>query len=133
AAELHDTLQLDLTPAAADLRGTQRGDELVGAVVEAAGGAHHRLDLAGQGGVGGGPVLLEFAELAADRAHGLLESDDAGIGGGGRELGRGGCRGTSISMGEPAEDDAERNADEEDRQGGTHAPTVSHTPDTERQ
>src|SRR5699024_9326323 len=71
AAELHDTLQLDLTPAAADLRGTQRGDELVGAVVEAAGGAHHRLDLAGQGGVGGGPVLLEFAELAADRAHGL--------------------------------------------------------------
>ena len=129
AAELHDALQLDLAPAAADLRGAQRGDQLVGAVGQAGGRARHRLHLAGQGGVADGAVLLQFAQLPADGAHGLLQADEAGI----RGVGGVGVTGTSISMGEPAEDGAEEDTDEKDGQGGTHVTTVSHAPDMSAQ
>ena len=79
AAQFHDAFQLHLTPAAADLGSAQGGDELVGAVAEPGGGPCHRLDLAGEGGIGPGPVDLHRLEVPAELADGLLQWPEGAV------------------------------------------------------
>jgi hypothetical protein len=61
AGELDDAFQLQLSPAAADLRRAQRGDQRAGLTLQLLGGAVHGAHLLAQPRVGGLPLLLHGA------------------------------------------------------------------------
>ena len=73
AGQLHDPLQLQLAPPAADLRGAQRGDQLPGLALQLLGGAMHRADLLAQTRIGGFPLLLHRAQLTIEPVQALRD------------------------------------------------------------
>ena len=63
AGHFHDPLQLDLSPAAANLRRPQGLDQVAGLRLQLPLGIQQRLDLFGQAAVGPGPGLLHLRDL----------------------------------------------------------------------
>ena len=71
AGQLDHPAQLHLAPAAAGLRGPQRGHQRGGLVPQRLAGGPHEADLLGQRGVGGDPGVLELAQVHLDLAERL--------------------------------------------------------------
>ena len=69
--QLDDALQLDLAPAAADLRAAQRPGQRPGLVRQLRRRPVQRRDLLPQRGVGADPVPLDLAQLALDPLQGV--------------------------------------------------------------
>ena len=76
AAQLNHALELHLAPAPAHVRRPQRSHQLFGAVVEARGGAHHRLHLARQGGHVARAVLFQRVQVLVEAGHGVFQRDE---------------------------------------------------------
>ena len=72
-SEFHDALQLHLAPAAANIGGAERADQLVCAVGELRGSTRDCLHLTAQCCQGGGSVRLQLLELQPEAVHGFFQ------------------------------------------------------------